>query len=98
MRIRQGPLPGSAAEDITRGVIRLMGDLGYARLTEFKLTSRRRVDVAALDRAGRFVVVACVPPRGVRSAHGGVGHRERSDRSPRSPWVSLNEAAIACLR
>ena len=29
---------------------------------------------------------------------GGVGHRERSDRSPRSPWVSLNEAAIACLR
>lgn len=41
---------------------------------------------------------ACVPPRGVRSAHGGVGHRERSDRSPRSPWVSLNEAAIACLR
>ena len=57
MRIRQGPLPGSAAEDITRGVIRLMGDLGYARLTEFKLTSRRRVDVAALDRAGRFVVV-----------------------------------------
>jgi hypothetical protein len=57
VRIRQGPLPGSAAEDITRGVIRLMGDLGYARLTEFKLTSRRRVDVAALDRAGRFVVV-----------------------------------------
>lgn len=42
--------------------------------------------------------LACVPPRGVRSAHGGVGHRERSDRSPRSPWVSLNEAAIACLR
>ncbi len=57
MRIRQGPLPGSPADDITRGVIRLMGDLGYAPLTEFKLTSRRRVDVAALDRDGRFVVV-----------------------------------------
>ena len=57
MRIRQGPLPGSPADDITRGVIRLMGDLGYAPLTEFKLASRRRVDVAALDRDGRFVVV-----------------------------------------
>ena len=57
MRIRQGPLPGTPADDITRGVIRLMGDLGYAPLTEFKLTSRRRVDVAALDRDGRFVVV-----------------------------------------
>ena len=57
MRIRQGPLPGSPADDITRGVIRLMGDLGYAPLTEFKLTGRRRVDVAALDRDGRFVVV-----------------------------------------
>lgn len=57
MRIRRGPLPGSPADDITRGVIRLMGDLGFAPLTEFKLTSRRRVDVAALDRDGKFVVV-----------------------------------------
>ncbi len=52
-----GPAPGSAADDITRGVIRLMLDLGYSPLTEFKLTTRRRVDVAALDRDGRFIVV-----------------------------------------
>jgi len=57
MRIRQGPLPGSAADDITRGVVRLMNDLGYAPLAEFRLTNRRRVDVAALDRDGKFTVV-----------------------------------------
>lgn len=57
MRIRQGPLPGSAADDITRGVVRLMNDLGFAPLLEFRLTNKRRVDVAALDRAGRFIVV-----------------------------------------
>lgn len=57
MRIRQGPLPGSIAEDITRGVMRLMNGLGFASLTEFKLTNNRRVDVAGIDRAGRFIVV-----------------------------------------
>lgn len=57
MRIRTGPVPGSAADGITRGVLRLMIDLGFAPLTEFKLTSNRRVDVCALDRAGKFVVV-----------------------------------------
>ena len=57
MRIRQGPIPGSIADGITRGVIRLMGDMGFAPLTEFKLTNKRRVDVAALDRDGQFVVI-----------------------------------------
>lgn len=57
MRIRQGPIPGSAADGITRGVIRLMGDMGFAPLTEFKLTNKRRVDVAALDRDGQFMVI-----------------------------------------
>ena len=57
MRIRQGPLPGSVADGITRGVVRLMGDMGFAPLTEFKLTNKRRVDVAALDRDGQFVVI-----------------------------------------
>lgn len=57
MRIRQGPIPGSVADGITRGVIRLMNDLGFAPLTEFKLTNKRRVDVAALNRDGQFVVV-----------------------------------------
>jgi len=57
MRIRQGPIPGSVADGITRGVVRLMGDMGFAPLTEFKLTNKRRVDVAALDRDGQFLVI-----------------------------------------
>lgn len=57
MRIRQGPIPGSVADGITRGVIRLIGDMGFAPLTEFKLTNKRRVDVAALDRDGQFMVI-----------------------------------------
>jgi hypothetical protein len=57
MRIRQGPIPGSVADGITRGVIRLMDDMGFAPLTEFKLTNKRRVDIAALDREGQFVVI-----------------------------------------
>lgn len=57
MRIRQGPLPGSVADDITRGVLRLMNDLGRAPLVEFRLTNKRRVDVAALDTDGKFTVI-----------------------------------------
>lgn len=57
MRIRQGPLPGSAADNITRGVVRLMNELGHAPLLEFRLTNKRRVDVAALDQDGKFVVI-----------------------------------------
>ena len=45
------------ASDITRGVCRLLGDMGYRVVREFKLSSGRRVDVAGLDRAGKFVVV-----------------------------------------
>ena len=57
MRIRTGPAPGSAADGITRGVTRLLTDMGFAPLTEFKLINSRRVDVAALDAKGRFLVV-----------------------------------------
>lgn len=57
MRIRQGPIPGSVADGITRGVVRLMGDMGFAPLTEFKFTNKRRVDIAALDRDGQFTVI-----------------------------------------
>ena len=42
---------------LARGVCRLLRDLGYTPLTEFKLTSRRRVDVMGLDKGGRFVIV-----------------------------------------
>jgi hypothetical protein len=57
MRLRHAPAPGSVADGITRGVVRLMSDLGYAPLTEFSLTNKRRVDVCALGRDGSFIVI-----------------------------------------
>jgi hypothetical protein len=47
----------STTQNITRGVCRLLGDMGYRVVREFKLKSGRRVDVAGLDRSGKFVVV-----------------------------------------
>jgi len=47
----------AATQRITRGVCRLLMDMGYCVLREFKLTSGRRVDVAGLDNKGHFVVV-----------------------------------------
>lgn len=44
-------------EGVTRGVVRLLGGLGFSPLAEFKLASSRRVDVAGLDRQGRFLFV-----------------------------------------
>ncbi len=49
--------PATTAGAVTRGSTRLLADLGFRCLTEFKLTSKRRVDVAGLDKAGRFAVV-----------------------------------------
>jgi hypothetical protein len=49
-----GPLP---AADICRGVCRHLSDLGFSVLTEFRLTSNRRVDVIGLGKGGAFVVV-----------------------------------------
>ena len=43
--------------DITRGVCRYLQNLGYSPLTEFKLLSKRRVDVIGLDKLGRFIIV-----------------------------------------
>ena len=42
---------------LTRGVCRLFQGLGFGTLTEFKLSSGRRVDVMAIDRNGEFVIV-----------------------------------------
>lgn len=42
---------------IARGVTRLLVDMGYRTLVELPLGNGRRVDVAGLDRRGRFVVV-----------------------------------------
>lgn len=44
-------------ERLTRGVCRLLRDLGYGVLTEFRLTAPRRVDVIALNDATEFVIV-----------------------------------------
>ena len=41
---------------VTRGVCRLLRDMGYSPLTEFPLKNKRRVDVIGLDRGGRFLV------------------------------------------
>lgn len=44
-------------DGVTRGVLRLLLQHGFSPLVEFKLTSSRRIDVAGLDRAGRFLFV-----------------------------------------
>ena len=53
--------PGRAWDDtgpgLARGVCRGLYHLGYACLTEFKLTTRRRVDVIGMDAGGVIVIV-----------------------------------------
>ena len=52
------PIVGQfGAEDITRGVCRYLWSLGYSPLTEFKLTSNRRVDVMGLNSKGFYIVI-----------------------------------------
>lgn len=45
------------SEAISRGVCRMLADMGYGTLTEFRLTVPRRVDVIGLSDAGEFVIV-----------------------------------------
>lgn len=45
------------APRIARGVCRLLGDMGFATLTEFKLKSKRRADVIGVDKANTFAIV-----------------------------------------
>lgn len=47
----------SAADGVARGVSRLMLEMGFTPLLEFKLGNGRRVDVAALDRHGTMIAV-----------------------------------------
>ena len=42
---------------IARGVIRMLGEMGYASVTEFTLKNNRRVDVIGLNRRGKIVIV-----------------------------------------
>ncbi|MDP6788896.1 MAG: MmcB family DNA repair protein, partial [Rhodospirillales bacterium] len=46
-----------SAPALARGVCRLLADMGYDSLTEFRLKSRRRADVIGLDGAAGFVIV-----------------------------------------
>jgi hypothetical protein len=45
------------AGDIARGICRYLRNLGYSPLTEFKLLSKRRVDVIGLNQAGQFIII-----------------------------------------
>ena len=45
------------ASDISRGICRHLRNLGYSSLTEFKLKSKRRVDVIGLNEEGYFVII-----------------------------------------
>lgn len=49
--------PAAITAGVTRGVCRWLGDLGYAALTEFKLSNGRRADVAGLSPDGTIVMV-----------------------------------------
>jgi len=44
-------------ERVCRGVCRMLDEMGYGVLTEFRLTTPRRVDVIALADDGEFVIV-----------------------------------------
>lgn len=45
------------ARQLARGVIRLMNDMGFAAVTEFRLTNARRVDVMAVNAKGAIAVI-----------------------------------------
>jgi hypothetical protein len=48
--------PDSAAL-LVRGISRLLAEMGYATLAEFRLRNGRRADLAGLDAKGRIVIV-----------------------------------------
>ena len=56
-RAGRGRIVSPAAQRLTRGVCRLLTDLGYGPITEFRLPNRRRADVIGLDPGGGFVIV-----------------------------------------
>jgi hypothetical protein len=45
------------ASDVARSVQRLLSHMGFACITEFRLNTGRRADVAGLNAKGRFVLV-----------------------------------------
>lgn len=53
--VKGAPARPDVTAAITRGVLRLFGELGLAPLSEFRLPNGRRADVAGLDRQGRLI-------------------------------------------
>ena len=51
------PSVDSVAARLARGVCRHLGALGYGTLTEFPLSSGRRVDVIGFDGGGKVTIV-----------------------------------------
>ena len=49
--------PLGATAEITRGAGRLLSDLGYDWLREFRLTTGRRVDLIGVNRRGAFAFI-----------------------------------------
>lgn len=47
----------TSTQEITRGAMRLLGELGYAALPEVSLTNNRRADIVGLDKRGRVMLV-----------------------------------------
>lgn len=53
-----GTLPAAiVTEAVTAGACRLMRDMGFSPLTEFKLGSGRRADIGGLNGRGRMAIV-----------------------------------------
>ncbi|MDP6704804.1 MAG: MmcB family DNA repair protein [Alphaproteobacteria bacterium] len=46
-----------SADLLARGISRLLAQMGYATLTEFRLRNGRRADVAGINAKGRIVIV-----------------------------------------
>ncbi len=49
--------PAPTARALARGVARLMDDLGFSAIPEFRLGNGRRVDLAGVDSRGRIMMV-----------------------------------------
>ncbi len=53
----QGERTVPSARALARGVARLMDDLGFSAIPEFRLGNGRRIDLAGVDARGRIMMV-----------------------------------------
>jgi len=57
MHLARATGPNDTAAALARGVCRMLAELGYGPLTEFRVNGARRVDVIGLDGTGRIAIV-----------------------------------------